>query len=479
MSATLPVATPVAQTAETQALLTAVNELKSNQETLQKTLSDLTASNDKARNEGPFVRKGEDSMNSRGYMFSRLLGVMFGKAGKESAKHEINIAERLQKEYVERGFYTKGEANSVLVPFSSHHIAQIDPQLDGFAREIGQMVRAGAEGYDKEEVRRLRAQHWGVQKALSWQDEGEGGALVGPPAFGELIELLRNNEVFLRAGARTLPLPANGRVVWPRHTNASTASWLGEAQALTESSQKTGDLVLQAKKLGIFVKVPNELFRYATISIEQFVREDMMKSASLKMDKSFLEAVGSANEPKGLINYAGISNYTASTVGANGNTIEPEDVMKIMATVEEANAEFKAWVMRPLMYAAISNRRADAVVAGDKKGDFLFNMLRDVNTVTADVTREGPGNLSGYPVFKSTQVSKLREKGSATDLSYILGGNFQDYIVAMSGVMEFLTTNTADTPFTTDSTWIRALLFADGAPRHEASFILIDDLIVG
>ena len=461
-------------------VLDAIQNIQETQNQFQSKLSEIETNSKSARNSSvlnaPSVRKGESSMSSRGYSFVKLFGLLRGELAPENARVEWDMAQNLQKLYVDRLGFNKAHTNTVMAPFGSDYIAEI-PGEEGFAKEVREVVNAGITGFDREEVRALRAKQWGVSKALSWIDESQGGALVAPPVQGELIELLRNNEVFMAAGARTIAMPPNGRITFPRQTNAGTAYWVGESTGVTDSTPATGDVLLQAKKLGILCKVPNELFRFSSVSVEMFLREDISRVLALRLDKSLLEATGSSNEPKGLINYAGISKHTASTVGNNGNTIEPEDVAKMIGIVEEQNAQFKSFVMRPLMYAAIANRRADAVTAGDKKGPFVFNMFREMNA-NIDVSRSTPGNLYGHPVFKSTQISGTRSKGSSSNLSYILGGDFSDYLIAMSGAIEFQISTQGDTPFTTDQTWYRGIMYCDGAPRHEASFVLCDQLNV-
>jgi HK97 family phage major capsid protein len=103
-------------------------------------------------------------------------------------------------------------------------------------------------------------------------------------------------------------------------------------------------------------------------------------------------------------------------------------------------------------------------------------MFRELNQNSIDYSRGTPGNLYGHPVFKSTQISASRSKGSSSNLSYILGGDFADYLIAMSGAIEFQISTQGDTPFTTDQTWYRGIMYTDGAPRHEASFVLCDNL---
>jgi HK97 family phage major capsid protein len=92
--------------------------------------------------------------------------------------------------------------------------------------------------------------------------------------------------------------------------------------------------------------------------------------------------------------------------------------------------------------------------------------------------QRGKGQLCGYPLIKSTQVSNARVKGSGTNLTYILGGDFSDYVLAMGGVIEFAVSPYGDTAFSQDQTVIRAIQYVDGAPRHENSFVYVDNLLV-
>lgn len=427
----------------------------------------------------PGIRRGENSMGSRGYSYMKLFGLLANQIPAEHARVELEIGKQLQSIYVDQLGYVKSKPNSVLAPFASELLAQV-PGQEGVAKDISEVVKAGITGYDIEEVRRARMKAWGREKALSWLDETAAGVFVPAPVMGELIELLRNNEVLIQAGARVLPLPPNGRIVYPRQTAAGSAYWVGESVAITESQQTTGDVVLMAKKLGMLNKIPNELFRFSAVSVEMFLREDITAVLSLAMDKALLEGVGSQYKPKGLINYANITTHTSTDPGTttNGYRFQPEDVTQMIAKVEEQNATFRAFVMRPLMYAAIRNRRASAVTANDSAGPFMFDMYRGAG-MNLDVTRSAPGELAGYSVFKSTQVAQDRVKNSGTNLSYILGGDFSDMLIALSGAVEFQVSTQGDSPFTTDQTWVRGICLCDGAPRREASFCLTDQLVVG
>ncbi len=169
------------------------------------------------------------------------------------------------------------------------------------------------------------------------------------------------------------------------------------------------------------MKLNNELLRFASPSAEGMVRFDMARAAAIKADLAMLEGSGST-QIKGVITYSGITAHTAGTVGTNGNTFTPADVADMEAKLPDAVDAPTAWVMRKTMYAALLNRRADAVSAADAKGPFLF---RDTRSLGAD----RPVDLYGTKVVRSAQVANNRVKGTGTNLSYILLGHFPDWRV--------------------------------------------------
>jgi HK97 family phage major capsid protein len=192
------------------------------------------------------------------------------------------------------------------------------------------------------------------------------------------------------------------------------------------------------------------------------------------------DLIGSSITPKGLINYSGITSYTSLGTAADahsGYPIHPADPTNMIGNVEEKNATFRSFIMRPLLWATLVNRRADAVSAGDRQGPFMFNILRDPG-MDLGVDRLKVGVLNGYPVYKSTQLSTTRTRGNGTtNNTYVLGGDFSDFLIAMGGALEFQVSTQGDTPFVADQTWFKGVMYYDGAPRHEASFCLMDNVL--
>ena len=76
-------------------------------------------------------------------------------------------------------------------------------------------------------------------------------------------------------------------------------------------------------------------------------------------------------------------------------------------------------------------------------------------------------------------MSAARVKGASSNLTYAVLGYFPDWIVARLGVMEFLASGHGDTALQNDMTYLRGIQHIDAGPRHQASFVFCDQLVVG
>ena len=417
---------------------------------------------------------GPIGRDSAGYSIAKAAGFANGYVSKENAKEEFETSNKLKKLYKAHGYQAHNQANSFLVPYSTEHIPQDSAEGIELASELRQKQMGSVQGYDPLEA------EWNIRKAFGHAhlerrrkamgsvSDTAGGVLVGFPTLGELIDLQRNMEVFARAGARDVTLPPNGMIDYPKLTGGATAYWVGEAATITESQEVTGSLKLVGKKLAVLVKINNELFRSAGPSTEGMIRQDMAMVAALKADLAMLEGTG-GTQIKGLTTYPTSSSWTAGTdnmlsYSVTSNLLQPQDINQMIGKLPDPVQDLPiTFIMRNDLWGVISARRADAVSGGDKAGPFVFNLTRNAGDEIAK-------RLAGNPVVTSSQVSNTR--GSSQ--TYVLAGAFQDWIVGRFGVMEFLATNTGDTAFAADQTWLRAIQILDAGPRNAASFLFSD-----
>jgi HK97 family phage major capsid protein len=479
---------------EVQTLTELVHKQAETTATLTKSVGEITTKLGKMHMPGhttpgqvfgaPGVRYGEDPMSSRGFSFGKMLGVLTGAVPPEEAKVELDIHNRLHNAFVKSqgpgNDYKYGgtgipgmRGGTFLAPLATSFFQEniVEPK---FRHEMKALIRAGTDGTDPDEAywirRKVLEGHGYGAKTLSWLNELAGGALVAPPEMGELIELLRNKEALVNAGARVVPLPPQGRLKYPRQTAASLTYWVGENAKIADSDIGTGEVTLQAKKLAVLIKAPNELLRFASPAAEALMRDDMTKSLALGLDLAGLEGAGGDHRPRGILNHPNINRVSSSSTGVNGDKLVGQDIYRMIAAIEESNAEMEGFIMRPKTLYKYYQLRSDAVSQGDSSGPFLFNLIREPSEAM------GKASLAGFPVTKSTQVSQVRSKGTASTLTYIIWGMWSDLLIGMFGAIEFAATTLGDTPFQFDQTWVRGILSADIAVRHEAAFGLMDNI---
>lgn len=431
----------------------------------------------------PWARKGENINTSRGYQFQRLIGVRAGILQKEDAKVEMEMHGRMMKMFVDdNGFnvtsdtITQNTGGVVMAPFGTELMSSrdVDP---AFVREMKSLTIAGTANADPDEMEWIarKAYRSSGKTAQSWLDETLGGALVAPPEFGELIQLLRNKDALINAGCRVVPLPASGRLKYPRQTGATTGYWVGENAGISASNFLTGSLLLSAKKVAAIVTMPNELIRFASPASEAILRADMTKTLSLTLDKAGLEGVGSDNVPLGIINTPGIATVTPTNTGSTnvGGLLSPEDLYDFVSAVEANNAEFQGYIMRPeLFYAFVGSRagvyNGSAVVSN---GQFTYTQMRELG--------QGFGKqLVGYPATTTPQVSQTIVKGSSANSTYVIGGQMDEIVMAMFGTIEFAQAFQGDTTFAQDQVVVRAILTADIGLRHAGALAVCNQILM-
>jgi HK97 family phage major capsid protein len=420
----------------------------------------------------PYARKGENVLSSRGFQFQRMIGVMTGLIEPEFAKVELDVADRLRKSMLVDNKFATVKGTKFLAPLGTDLMGgeAID---ENFRHEMKQMTYAGVCNIDPGEMDWVRRKTYGMKTAQSWVNENLGGALVAPPEFGELIQLLRNKDALVNAGARVIPLPPSGRIQFPRQTSPTTGYWVGENTQITSSNFNTGKLTLSAKKVAALVTLPNELIRFASPATEAILRADMTKTLSLTMDYALLYGEGSDNIPMGLLNVPNIGVVTPTTVASGGNTLSPQDLYSFISTVEANNAEFQGWIMRPELFYDFVGARSSVYNGSttSQYGQYVYDQFRPLGAGFPKV-------LAGYPCVTTPQVSITQSKGGSNNLTTVFGGQWDDYIIAMFGTIEFAEATQGDTAFADDQTVVRAILTCDGAPRHAGAFAVADQLVV-
>ena len=421
------------------------------------------------------VRKGENSLSSRPFRLLNVAGLQLGKVNPDYAKVELETLGNVRKAMEETGtLLAEMDTNSAIIPFSTRYLPDTLIESETFKKAMAPVAAGIREGADPDEVRWLQRRFYKTENPLSYLDDLSGGTLVAPPDQGEVIELMRPVPGCQRAGAKVIPLPPQGKRVMPRITSAPTAYWITENTAITESQVGTGQVTLMSKKLAFAVRVPNELFKYASAAADGIIRSHGTRSLELGMDYAALYGAGSGGQPKGLKNFTGtdeVQIHTATTTGTDGDTIQPQDGFRMIGKVEDRNFEFEGWMMRSAAWAKVSSMRAASITTNDEAGPFVQDLVRAIGA--------GPGeSWCGYKVTKSNVVDNTVAKGSATNLSQVWGGQWSALYLGMYGAVELLASNQAGTAFLQDQSIIRGILHCDSVPAYPGAFIYATSLVI-
>ncbi|HQS81552.1 MAG TPA: phage major capsid protein [Thiobacillus sp.] len=345
-------------------------------------------------------------------------------------------------------------------------LAQMDPNYA--RREAGfelEASRALAEKLGKEPqglfVPNEVLRHQRGQRDLVTGTPGAGGYLVANELdASSFIELLRARSHVLTLGATTLG-GLVGNLSIPSQTGAATASWLAEGGAPTESQQAFGQVPLTPKTVGAYTDFSRRMLLQATPDIEAIIRADLAALMAVEVDRAAIAGTGANNEPTGILSTSGIGSVA---IGANGGPVTWAHVLMLEEALANASADMGA--MAHLTNAKVRRAlKGTTKVSGDAGAGFIWSdEARDA---------DGFGWMNGYKSAVSSNVPSTLTKGTGTNLSAMIFGNWRDLMIGQWGGLDLMVDKIS--LGTSGGTRVIALLDVDIAVRRAASFAAILD----
>lgn len=286
-------------------------------------------------------------------------------------------------------------------------------------------------------------------------DLSAGTGSVGVNLVPEMIELLRDKLVVNQLGA-TVMSNMSGKFSLPRQSGGATAYWVGEAGAPTTSAQSIDQVPFVPKTVGAYTDISRQFVNQTSIDAEAFVRNDLARVLANAIDKAAISGLGSSNEPKGILNTAGIGSVAG---GTNGLAPTWANIVALETAVLAANASADK-----LAYLTNSKVIGKLKVTDKTSGGYGQFLLGS------------DGKLNGYDVAVTNAVTSTGTKGTASGVtSTMLFGNWSDLVLALFSGLDV----TVD-PYsgsTSGTLRIVALQDIDIQLRHAASFAAITDLL--
>ena len=333
-----------------------------------------------------------------------------------------------------------------------------DPAAKGV--DFGLMVQAlaNAKGSKDGAIARLdRDGHSGISAALSGATESAGGVTIPRAQADDIIELLKPRVAVMRAGARTVDMPA-GEIRNARQASSATAHYVAENEAVPASEPTFEPVNQNFKTLRSLVPVGNALLRHSSPALGALVRDDMLDVMGLRKDLAFLRGDGSSETPKGMGSWA-LPGHTQTAVGNTAAVVDAA-LRRMVSKVEDADTPMTngGWIMR------------------SSAKNFLAS-LRDANSgAPLYPSIERNGELLGYPIYTTSQLpDNLGVGGDETevlfaDFNEMLVGDSMSLTLASSSEAAYVN-NSGDTvsAFQNDLTLMRAIEEHDFVPRHDVA----------
>jgi len=270
----------------------------------------------------------------------------------------------------------------------------------------------------------------------------------------------------------------------PKFNGGVIAYWLGEEDEYVESLVNVGNMSLTPKKLGILVRLTDEMRRFQSFGFENLLRADMTRAAAKKIDWTVLYGSGSENMPRGVVNWPGVGVYSAE----NGTSTQPAspagaaldfDGLDNMAGILEdadidADSSF-ATISCPRFFRRMRQLKTDNYSGQTTNRPYLIGVpmlpearLRDVIGEFGKSTQLPTTNKPGASVAWTSP----QDVQKCTD---VFQGNWANVLFGRWSGLEIADDGGLGKGFTSDHTYIKVRMYSDVGCRYEQSIVICPD----
>lgn len=272
---------------------------------------------------------------------------------------------------------------------------------------------------------------------------------------GSFIDILRNAMVINGLGARMMT-GLVGQVAIPKQTGSATAYWVAENAAPTESQQTFGQVTMTPKTVGGYTDISRRLLLQSSIAVESLVQTDLATVLGLAIQQAAINGSGASNQPSGLLT---LLTTPAVVGGTNGAAPTWANIIALETAIASANAD--VGTMGYLINAKTRGKLKSTEKFTTSNGQPIFE--------------NGTTPLNGYSAAVTNAMPSNGTKGTGTNLSSLLFGNWADLMIGMWGSLDLMVDPYSGS--TAGTVRVVALQDVDVAVRNLESFASMVDAI--
>ena len=269
--------------------------------------------------------------------------------------------------------------------------------------------RASAE-YKEAVLNALRSNFRKISNVLSEGVDSEGGYLVPEEYDSRLIQALTEENVFRKLGT-TITTSGERKINIAATTPA--AAWIDEGEALTFGDATFDQILLDAHKLHVAIKVTDELLYDNAFGLENYIIREFGKALANAEEDAFLNGDGNG-KPLGLLAEDGGAEI--GVTAASATAITADEIINLVYSLKRPYRKNARFLMNDQTIAALRKLK-------DGNQAFLWQPSMQAGE---------PDRLFGYPVITSPYMPTI-----AAGKPAIAFGDFKYYNIGDRGTRSF------------------------------------------
>ena len=263
--------------------------------------------------------------------------------------------------------------------------------------------------YRKGMLMALRSNFKHVSDVLQEGVDTDGGYLVPDEYDTRLIDVLSEQNIMRQLGTI---ITTSGEHKINIAATKPAALWVEEGGALTFGDATFSQIIMDAHKLHVAIKITNELLYDNAFNLESYILDQFGKALANTEEDAFLNGDGKG-KPLGLFAETGGGQATAVTSGAN---ISADDIISLVYTLKRPYRQNAKFILNDQTISSIRKLK-------DNNGAYMWQPSAQAGE---------PDRLFGYEVYTSA-YAPLAEAGKPA----VAFGDFSYYNIGDRGTRSF------------------------------------------
>ena len=277
----------------------------------------------------------------------------------DALTNEIHRLERQEQREAEM-------SKPINIPLTSKPSGSMTPEKKGRA----------SDAYKEGMLTALRTNFRQVSNVLQEGVDADGGYLVPEEYDSRLIKVLNGENIMRKLGHK---ITTSGDHKINIASTEPAAAWIEEGGALQFSDAQFAQILLDAHKLHVAIKVTEELLYDSTFNLENYIIDEFGKALSNAEEDAFLNGTG-VGQPLGLFAETG-----GGTVYKTVTKLTADDIMNLVYALKRPYRKNSAFIMNDQTIATIRTFK-------DNNGAYMWQSSYQAGE---------PDKLLGYPVHTS------------------------------------------------------------------------------